>query len=247
MNRHRAAIVLAAVALAGPPLLAVNDARADQPGLSPLAGAGDQPLPPWHVAGLPNQAKPVTRYTVVTLGGERVLRIEADSSYGNLVHPLPDVGGLHRLAWRWRIDQPNPLIDLRQKSGDDSAAKVCALFDMPLGAVPFVERQLLRIARNASAEPLPAASVCYVWDPKLAAGTALDNAFSRRVRYIVLRGPDSPQASWQREQRDLAADFKRLFGEESAVVPPLQGIAVSADADNTHGHSVAHVADLTLE
>ncbi len=247
MMRNRAAVVLTAGVLAGSPLFAADEARADQPGLSALAGAGDQPLPPWHVAGLPNQSKPVTRYTVAMLGDERVLRVEADSSYGNLVHPLPDVSGAHRLSWRWRVDQPNPLVDLRQRSGDDSAAKVCVLFDMPIGAVPFVERQLLRLARGASAEPLPAASICYVWDPKLAAGTALDNAFSRRVRYIVLRGPEAPPATWQREQRDIAADFKRLFSDESATVPPLQGIAVAADADNTHGHSVAYFADLTLD
>ncbi len=224
-------------------------ARADQPWLAPLAAAGngEQPTPPWHVAGLPSQTKPVTRFGIVTLAGERVLRIAADSSYGNLVHPLPDVRGVHKLSWRWRVDEPNTRGDLRQKSGDDSPVKVCLLFDMPLDRVPFIERQLLRLVRGGSDEPLPAASVCYVWDAKLAAGTTLDNAFSRRVRYIVLRGADAPLATWQREQRDIAADFRRLFSDESAEVPPLQGVAVSGDADNTQGHSVAYVADVTLD
>ena len=35
--------------------------------------------------------------------------------------------------------------------------------------------------------------------------------------------------------------------DESKEVPPVTGVAVGADADNTHGHSLAHVADLVLE
>ena len=211
------------------------------------AGPGAVPQTPWHLAGLPHQSKPATRYSIVSLGGERVLRVQADNSYGNLVHPLPDLQGARSLAWRWRLDEANPLVDLRQKAGDDSAVKVCLMFDLPLDAVPFFERQLLAIARSSSAEPLPAASICYVWDAKLAPGTALDNAFSRRVRYLVLQGPTAPLATWRSEKRDIQADWKRLFGDEAATAPPLLGVAVAADADNTHGRSLAHVADVTLD
>jgi hypothetical protein len=59
------------------------------------------------------------------------------------------------------------------------------------------------------------------------------------VRYLVLRGDDAPLAQWVGEQRDLAADFRRLFGHESAQVPSLAALAVGADADNTRGRSVA--------
>ena len=74
--------------------------------------------------------------------------------------------------------------------GDDTAVKVCASFDLPIDNIPFTDRQILRIARGKTTEPVPAATVCYVWDAKLAAGTALDNAFTRRIRYIVLIGYD---------------------------------------------------------
>jgi hypothetical protein len=232
---------VAALALLASAVLAVG------PLLVPLAGPGDQPPAPWHVAGLPGQTKPFTRFTLVTLDGARVLRIEADQSYGNLVHPLTDAGSAHQLHWRWRIDQPNPAIDLRTKAGDDSMVKVCAFFDEPLSAVPFVERQLLRLARSRSAEPLPAATVCYLWDSHLPPDTLLPNAFTQRLRFIVLRGPESPTQHWLTEHRDLQADFRRAFGDEADSVPPLIGIGVGADADNTHGHSVAHVADLRLE
>lgn len=216
--------------------------------LSPVTGPNDTPPAPWHLVGLPQQAKPWTRFDSVTLDGQRVLRIEADASYGNLVHPLhEEVGAPHRLSWRWRLDEPNLLADLTRRAGDDSPVRVCAMYDLPLQAVPFVERQVLRVARLRSGEVLPAASVCYVWDARLAAGAVLANAFTRRIRYVVLEGPQAPLHQWLPEKRDIDADFLRLFGDETRSVPPLLGIAIGADADNTRAHSVAHLADLMLE
>jgi hypothetical protein len=151
------------------------------------------------------------------------------------------------LSWRWRLDEPNLQADLTRRDGDDTPVKVCALFDLPLDAVPFIERQLLRMARARAGDDLSAANVCYVWDSKLAAGTSLDNAFTRRIRYIVLRGQDAPLRTWVAERRDVRADFLRLFADEShGQVPPLVGVAIGADADNTKQRSVAYVGDVAL-
>ena len=56
--------------------------------LQPFAGSGSAPAAPWQVIGLPAQSKPFTHFSVVELDGQHALRVEADSSYGNLVHPL---------------------------------------------------------------------------------------------------------------------------------------------------------------
>jgi hypothetical protein len=229
-------------------LLPALPAAAAEPSiLMPLPAAGQPLPPPWHVAGLPKQFKPFTRFAVVDVDSRRALRIDAESSYGNLVHPLRLVRPAVHLSWAWRVDEPIARADLRTKEGDDTAVKVCAFFDLPLAQVPFMERQLLRLARSQSSEPLPAATVCYVWDRHLPAGTLLRNAFTPRMRYIVLQsGPAQPH-EWRTELRDLAIDFMKLFGDEARQPPPLVGVAIGADADNTRGRSVAHVADLVLE
>lgn len=239
---HRTArtlCLLAALLVAGPA------ASADL--LSPLAGNGPAPAAPWRFAGLPDQKFPPTDYRIVIEDGEPALRIEAKGAYGNLVHALPAGSAARSLGWRWRVDQPNLAADLRQKAGDDLAVKVCLLFDMPLSAVPFIERQLLRLANSRSAEPLPSATLCYVWDAKLAAGTVLDNAYTRRVRYLVLRGPEAALRRWQTEQRDVTADFLQLFGDEARQLPPLLAVAVAGDADNTKGYSLAWLKALRLD
>jgi hypothetical protein len=217
-------------------------------GLVPLdAGSGPVPPAPWHVEGLPLQKKPFTRFSIEQVDGRRVLRVEADRSYGNLVHPLPGGDAGRFLSWRWRVDVPNEHANLRTRAGDDSAAEVCVMFDLPLQAVPFVDRQMVRLARTQSAELLPAATVCYVWDTHLPIGTTLDNAFTRRIRLIVLRGADMAPMTWRIERRDVRADFLRLFGDEATEVPDIIGVGIGADADNTQSRSLSYIADLVLE
>lgn len=222
-----------------------------------VAGAGAVTLPPlvdqsgglgsgWRVVTLPAQKPPVTRYTAERLDGRDALRVEAAASYGNLVQTLPGVPAPRTLRWAWRMNQPNAAADLRSKSGDDAAAKVCLSFDLPMSAVPFVERQLLRLARSRTGEDLPAATLCWVWAGPEERGALIDNAYSRRVRYIVLRNGNDAPGAWHAENRDVATDFLRAFGDETTTVPPLTAVIVAGDADNTGARSLAHVADLAF-
>jgi hypothetical protein len=236
-----------------------------------VAGASLLALPgaaAWVSAPLPAQKLPPTRFDLREVDGRPAWRVESPASYGNLVHAVQAVQGAgaqpRTVAWRWRLDRAIERADLLTKAGDDAALKVCALFDMPAERVPFVERQLLRVARAASGQALPAATLCYVWAPlastgaggaggaggaevaSRASGVVLPNAHTRRMRWMVLRGAESPLGAWQVEQRDLRADFLRAFGDETATVPPLVAVLVGADADNTGGHGLGWLQDLTL-
>ncbi len=242
----RSAAALAAVLVAVVAVVVPASALAADNALAPLGAAGNTPPPPWHVVGLPQQTKPFTRFSIVDLDGKRALKIEADESYGNLVHPV-QVNAPAHLAWQWRIEKPLENADLRQRSGDDTAVKVCVSFDLPLESVSFAERQMLRIARGKTSEPVPTATVCYVWDAHLAAGTTLDNAFTRRIRYMVLQSGNDRLDRWVGERRDVAADFLRLFKDESTTVPAIVAVAIGADADNTKSHSVSYVSGIVLE
>lgn len=226
-------------------LLAVGSATAAE--LTPVAGPSAEPPAPWHVVGLPVAGKPLTRFSVEESAGRRALRVEAESSYANLVHPItPPATDLKHLAWQWRVELLNDAADLRQKQGDDVTLKVCVGFDLPSDAVPLLERPGLAVARSRSSEPVPNATICYVWDNKLPIGTTLDNAFTRRIRYVVVQSGDAGAREWHAERRDVAADFVRLFGKESATVPAIVDVLVGADADNTKGHSIGFVTGVTL-
>ena len=59
-------------------------------------------------------------------------------------------------------------------------------------------------------------------------------------------GQGSPLAQWRSHERRINADFLRLFGDESKVVPPVLAVVVGADTDNTGGSSLGYIADLAL-
>ncbi len=210
--------------------------------------SAEEPPAPWKVQPFPGSAKPISQFDIINLDGERVLRVVADKSYATLQHDLPRrvVPKGSRLSWRWRLDQALPDADLRKKNGDDSPLKVCALFDMPTTSLGVFERGFLHAARSISGQYIPAATLCYVWDHKLPVNTELPNAFTRRVRFIVLNSGDRQLRTWVSHDRDLVSDFRRAFGEETDTVPPLIGLAIGADADNTGGSSLGYIGDVEL-
>ena len=151
------------------------------------------------------------------------------------------------VRWSWRVQQANGKTDLRSKAGDDGAVKVCMSFDLSMDRVPFLERQALRLARASTDQTLPAATLCWVWGGVEAKGELLPDPYSRRVRYIVLRQSQDALATWFDETRDVAADFRRAFGDESMDVPLVTAVIVSGDGDNTGASTAAFVADLRVE
>lgn len=191
-----------------------------------------------------------TRYAIVEREGAHVLRVEADHSYGNLMHRFtqndePDVS-TPILRWRWRVEAMNMHTDITRRAGDDAPARVCVLFDLPLERLHSEDRFAVSMARAAFDPDLPAASICYVWDSHLAPGTWLPNAFVARVMQLVLQR--APARAWKDEQRDLRLDFAAAFPYESASgpFPSILAIGVSADGDNTGARSLAFFGDVSL-
>ena len=220
--------------------------------LPPLTQPDGSLHPGWRYVGFPKQkaAIPPTVIEAGQIDGQPAVKVVTASSYGTLVHDLKDAPPA-RLQWRWRLDQPlsdgKAAPDLRTKAGDDAALKVCVMFEHPLDRVPFVERTVLRVARSVSGEALPAATICYVWDSGHAAGLQGANPYTRRVRYISLRGNETPTGQWVTENRDLSRDFATLFADElpaGSAVPPLRTVLIGADSDNTASRSSGWVADL---
>jgi hypothetical protein len=211
--------------------------------LAPFGVIGNTALNPvWRLSGLPGQqAAPVTRFDFNNAAGEPALQLTTDKSYGVLAHdwsgPAPA-----ELSWRWRVDLPLELADLATKKGDDAALKVCVMFDQPLADIPLLQRATLALARAATGQAVPHATVCYVWDKHYPAGTSGSNLYSARVRYIVLGGP--PLGQWTPQRRRVNDDFQSLFGKESPTTPPVTTVAVGADSDNTGGRSVAYLSQL---
>ncbi len=183
----------------------------------------------WRVAKLPGVM--ATRFTLVELDGVTAMQMDASSAGASLFRPIRiDPNQSPMLNWRWRIQNLIQGADLRRKQGDDLPARLYVMFDYPLERLPLIERAKIALARSLAGDAVPAAALCYVWDGTLPVGTALWNAYSDRVRVIVVESGAARRDQWVSEQRDVAADFRAAFGEDP---PPISGIAIAADTDQT--------------
>lgn len=216
--------------------------------LTSPVGEGASPPAPWRVVTLPRQKPPATQFSTVALDGQRVLRVVSVKSYGNLLHPVDSALAAARLQWDWRVDRA-PASHLRERSGDDVALKVCVFFDWPLERLPIIDRVKFEAAQAAVGEPLPTATLCYVWASDQATGTVLPNVYTRRLQMIVTQGDGSALGMWHHNSRDLHADFRTAFAAEwraGDAMPRVRAVLIGADADNTGGEGLGYLRSITL-
>lgn len=222
-------------------LTAAALAAPDLPRFSALtAGA---PIVGWATLR-PAPRAPDTRYQLVEDGGSVVLRADAQASMSGLAHSFNPPVNAARLHWRWRIAAVPVKADLNTRAGDDYAARVYVLFDYPRERLSLLDRTRLALAEAIYGQPLPTAALNYVWDNRAPVGTVRPNAYTDRARMLVLESGNARAGQWVEESRDLAADFRAAFGD---APPPIAGIAIATDSDNTGETLTAWYGDLKLE
>ena len=136
---------------------------------------------------------------------------------------------------------------------DDSEIAFDLLLAVPLQRAPAPVRLVLAFdgdrsrfsARDAAlselalvltGEPLPYATLMYVWCNKRAPGTVIPSPRTDRIRKLVLESGPARLDQWLDYERDIRADYERVFGEQPGA---LVGIALMTDSDNTHSRATA--------
>lgn len=119
---------------------------------------------------------------------------------------------LGAVTWRWRVDRLQFSADIRDLSKEDCGATIFFIFGRP------------------SLSNKDVATLAYTWTATpVSNGTVLRSLRYKNLRYIQLRGR-SDVGAWRRERRNLASDFRMIFGR---AAPPLQFVAIFNDNDQT--------------
>lgn len=183
-----------------------------------------------------------TSYSLVADDGTTVLKAEARASALGLVRPVTiDAREYPVLRWRWKIANLVERADPRRKDGDDYPARLYVTFKYdPARVAPF-DRVKYALIRFIYGEYPPHAGINYVWDGRTPVGASMPNAYTDRVRMIVVRSGATDVGRWVSEERNVYEDYKRAFGEEP---PPISGIAVMTDTDNTGESATAWYGDI---
>jgi hypothetical protein len=200
------------------------------------------PLPEWlQPYEFPNQPRH-TQFALVEDEGRTVLRARADASTSGLIRSLQVDPGRHpMLTWRWKVTSLPTRSDLARKDGDDFAARLYVVFDLDPATLSLGERMKLALARAVWGERVPLAALCYVWDARAPVETFAPNAYTDRVRMVVVDSGRAALGRWVDRQRDVAADFRRAFG---IGAPLVNAVIVSADTDNTGETAESYFGDI---
>lgn len=195
----------------------------------------------WEPLGFP-KIKARTAYE--WSGSSSAIHAVAEKSASGLIyrHRGP-VAAAPILRWRWKIAGTLPKGDERRKDGDDYAARVYITFKYEPSRVGLAARLKYGAVKALRGEYPPHNAIAYVWANKLPAGESAPSPYTDRVRMVAVRSGNSAAGEWRAEERDVLADYRRLFGEEP---PSYAGIALMTDADDTAGSAEAWYADVTL-
>ncbi len=180
--------------------------------------------------GLSNGWRPVaffktpTDYQVARDGTNSYLHAIADKSCSALSVKFDlSPPAKMKLRWRWRIDGVADGGSERDLKKFDHAARVFVAFDTFIG---------------------PPRTLNYLWADAEPVGAVLAHPKSDRAQIFVLESGNAKAGQWVSEERDVTADWKRVFPDKP--MPKIVGLGVMTDSDSLGGRLVGDYAGIEL-
>lgn len=202
--------------------------------------------------GLPRGWKPLvfrsvprqTAYTLVQEDDNWFVRAVSSASASAVLKEVSvPLRGFPVLTWRWKVEGTVREADARSKKGDDYAARIYVAFKYDPARANAWMRAKYGLAKRLYGEYPPHAALNYIWDNRLPIGAELDNAYSDKVKMIVVESGDENAGRWMTERRDVLADYRKAFGEDP---PELHFVSLMTDTDNTRGSATAYFDDIAF-
>lgn len=197
---------------------------------------------PWLIS----RTKGETRYELVVdpQTEKVVLHAKAEKAASGLAQSLAvEPAQRPQIAWRWRVNRLIESADNADPYAEDAPVRLMLFFDGDRASLPFKEQMLAETARLLSGREAPYATLMYVWENRLPAGTLIPNSHTGQVKMIVASQGAAGLGQWQSLERDYVADYRRAFGAEPGK---LIGIGVMTDTDNTGERAEAWYGDIEL-
>lgn len=186
-----------------------------------------------------------THYSAAERDGRPALHALSESGNSTLRLPLQSQAITRdaRLRFSWWVPSLMPHADIRTADADDAVARVILTFDGDRASWSRRDHMISEMAQLVTGEPLPYATLMYVWDDRYPVGTVVDNPHTRRIRKLVVQqGPES-LGRWVEHERDIWADYQMAFGQPPGA---LNGLGLMTDSNNTRVTSEAWYGPITL-
>jgi hypothetical protein len=206
------------------------------------SGVSANSAPPWGHKTFPG--KRPTHFEYVRLDGRDAMAVRADASASMLRQAVRvEPADLGRLHFAWKVPALIAGADLATTDKDDSPVRVLLAFDGDRSRLSARDTALSELARVVTGEELPYATLMYVWCNRQPAGSVIASPRTDRIRKLVVESGPARLGRWLEYERDIRADYERVFGEKPGA---LIGVAIMTDSDNTHSRTQAWYGPVRL-
>ena len=189
----------------------------------------------WRHFPLPGKA--ATIYSFNQLDGRKALTAKAGTSASMMrrdVH-IP-AANLEDVSFSWQVPKLIEGADLAERDFDDSPVRVVLTFEGDKTKFSAKNAMLSELAQMMTGEPLPYATLMYVWCNKRQAGSVVINPRTDRIRSVVVESGSKNLLQWLDYKRNIRADFEKAFGEAPGN---LISVGIMTDSDNTRTQTSA--------
>jgi hypothetical protein len=208
-----------------------------RPGGSPSAKAS-----PWRHHTFPGKSP--TRFNYMREDGRDVVAVMAASSASMLRSVVRiEPAELGSVRFSWKVPELISGADMAARDADDSPVRVVLFFEGDRSRLSPRDAMMAELVRAVTGEDMPYATLMYVWCNRRASGALITNPRTDRIRTLVVESGAGRLNQWLQYERDIAADFRRAFGEEPGA---LTGMAIMTDSDNTQSMARAWYGPLRL-
>lgn len=203
---------------------------------------------PWAAASLPSaqaegwqhQVFPGKRssdYRHVHKQGRDAVMVRAHASASMLRQRVRiEPGELGQLRFSWLVPQLIAEADMAQRDADDAPVRVVLAFDGDRSRLSARDAALSDLSEALTGEPLPYATLMYVWCNRQPTDSVIHNPRTSRIRKLVVESGPGRLNQWLDFERDVRADFIAAFGEPPGA---LRAIGIMTDTDNTRAQAQA--------
>ena len=217
---------------------------ADKPGQSPWAVGTASPGVSSVWEHQPFPGKTASRYRYVYTDGRHALRAHTQTSISLLHQKIRlSAAELAQVQFSWKVPALIANADMALRDADDSPVRLVLVFEGDRSKFSMKNAMLSELAHSLTGEPMPYATLMYVWCNTRAPGSVIINPRTDRIRKLVLESGTGRLNQWIDYRRDIAADFEAAFGEPPGA---LLGVGIMTDTDNTRSETQAWYGPVTL-
>jgi len=224
-------------------------------GLPPPSDNAGRASTPWDTASVrpagvaqwlhrtfPGKAS--NQFAYLKLDGRNAIGVTSSAS-ASMMRKVVSVepAQLEAVRFSWKVPALIEGADLALRDKSDSPVRLVLAFDGDRSKLSARDHMLSELARALAGEDMPYATLMYVWCNTREPGSVLMNSRTDRIRKLVLESGPKRLNRWLDYERDIRADYLKVFGEEPGR---LIGVGIMTDTDNTKSTAEAWYGPVVL-